>query len=105
MVNLNTVDTVAPITASVAEMPSEFSQDSGTMATNAITKMTEIFSKSQVNLIFRDVVDQGKNLLAAMGMVSKSASVNLDPNKIKRNDSNTTEQDFLKWTSDVVCYF
>ena len=103
MVNISTLETVAPITAAVADMPSQFSQKSGNVATNALVQMTEIFWGNQLEYIFRDIVDHGKNLLAAIGMVSKSTALNLDPKKVKGNSTNTTEKDYLLWTKDVVC--
>ena len=105
MINVNTVDTIAPVTAAVADVPSQFSQKAGNVAKNAITKMTEIYTGNQIGHISRDVVDKGKGLLAAIGMVSKSASANLDPRKTGKNDGNSTGEGYLSWNKDEVCYF
>ena len=104
MVSKDTIDTVAPITAAVADVPSEFSQDAGNIATNAIVQMTEVFSANKADYLFRDIVDQGKSILNAIGMVSKCTSMNLDPNKIRQNQTNSTEGDNLLWTKHVVCF-
>ena len=102
MVNSSSDDVIAPVIATIAKMPSEFSLKAGILATEAITRMADKFVIEQVNVIFRDVVDRSKSLLAAIGMVSKSTSVNLDPNKVKRNETNATDADYLLWEKDEV---
>ena len=105
MVSLDTISTVAPITAAVADVPSQFSQEAGNKATNAIVQMTGFFSANKAGYVFRDIVDQGKSILNAIGMVSRCTSMNLDPNKIRQNQTNSTEEEYLLWTKDVVRFF
>ena len=104
MISVNTTDTIAAVTAAVADEPSEFSQKAGNVAKNAITQMTDIYTGNQIRHISRDLFDKGKGLLAAIGMVSKSAAVNLDPSKTEKNNTNTTENDYLSWNKAEVCY-
>ena len=106
MVNTSSDDVIAPLIATLAKEPSEFSQASGLLATKASIKMVDRMVQNQSNIVFRDVVSRSKSLLAAMGMVMKSTSVNLDPNLVGKNESNSSV-DFLLWemaqVSFIVC--
>ncbi len=101
MVNSSSDDVIAPLIAMLATIPGEFTQSSGIIATNTIVTLTNNLVRNQSTVIFRDIVSRSKSLLAGMGMVMKSTSVNLDPNGSVRNESNIT-QNPLQWrTADV----
>ena len=101
MVNTSSDDIIAPLIAMLAEVPGEFSQGSGKVATDGIVEMTSNLVKGNDGVIFRDLVERGKSLLAAIGMVMKSTSVNLNPNFKAKNESNSTENPLQWQTSDV----
>lgn len=100
MVNRSSDDVIAPLIAIIAEKANQFSQKSAKIATNSMIEMTGEFVNDQLNIIFRDLVDRGKSLLAAIGMVTKSASKNLDPKRIRMNETNST--DYLLWEKNVA---
>ena len=102
MVGTASDDVIAPLIALLAEVPSEYSFTSGRSSTDGIGQMTSALIKDEGNVIFRDVISRSKSLLAAMGMVMKSTSINLDPNLKVKNESNFTENP-LRWTTPEVC--
>ena len=104
MVGTASDDVIAPLISLLAEVPSEYSFASGSSSTNGLGQMTSALIKDQANVIFRDIVSRSKSLLAAMGMVMKSTSINLDPNLKAKNESNFTENP-LRWTTPEVCIF
>ena len=95
-------DVIAPLISLLAEVPNEYSFASGSASTDGLKQMTNALVSDEQNIIFRDIVSRSKSLLAAMGMVMKSTSVNLNPNLKVKNESNFTENP-LKWTTPQVC--
>ncbi|XP_065069836.1 uncharacterized protein LOC135694887 isoform X2 [Rhopilema esculentum] len=97
MLNASSDEVIAPQIALLAQEPSQFTLESANIATDLINVMTDRLLQTQSTILFRDIVYRGQNILAAMGTVTRSASVNLDPNRIAKNDSNSTEEDLLLW--------
>ena len=105
MVNSSSDDVIAPLIAMLAEVPSEYTQASAAASTEALSQMVNGLIEGQQSVIFRDIVSRSKSLIAAMGMVMKSTSVNLDPLLKVKNESNFTDNP-LRWTtSEVFCVF
>ena len=101
MVGSASDDVIAPLISLLAEVPNEYSFASGSASTDGLKLMTNALVSDEQNIIFRDIVSRSKSLLAAMGMVMKSTSVNLNPNLKVKNESNFTENP-LKWTTPQV---
>ena len=101
MVNTSSDDVIAPLIAKLAEVPSELLKETATKAVDAIGKMTTKLTSDHTNVLFRDLVSRGKSLIAAKGMVMMSTSINLDPNRRAKNESNFTENP-LKWNVEEV---
>ena len=103
MLNASSDEVIAPQIALLAQEPSQFTLKSANIATDLINVMTDRLLQTQRTILFRDLVYRGQNILAAMGTVTRSASVNLDPNRMAKNDSNSTEEDLLLWKMPQVC--
>ena len=81
MINTSIDSVIAPLIATLAEIPREFSPLSAELGTTSVLHMSRFLIANNSQILFRDFVSRSKNIMAAMGMIMMSTSINLDPRK------------------------
>ena len=76
---------IAPVIATLAEVPQQFSISSAKLGTAALLQMMESLIANNMKFLFKELFERARNLLVAGGMIIKAVSVNLDPNRNMTN--------------------